>query len=70
MKHKRIIYSILAAAGMLLLLFRGTRAAADRMDETPFTNLIPGWPQMTGISEASAANSITIVMLYFQIPLI
>ncbi len=50
----RFILGILAAAGMLFSVCSVPAAEGASMEETPLTNLIPGWPQMTPIKEASA----------------
>ena len=50
-----IILSILAAAGMLFSVARPACVLAEESsyDATPLTNLIPGWPEMSPINEAS-----------------
>ena len=49
-----VLVSILAAAGMLIYVINPACVRADESyDTTPLTNLIPGWPQMPRINEAS-----------------
>ena len=52
---KKIIKTGMPAfAGVLFFLFLGMAAeCASNNDSTPLTNLLPGWPQMLAINEAS-----------------